>query len=63
MHKGFTAKYGCDKLVYFEDFNQIEVAIASEKQIKAGSHQKKIDLIISLNKDWVDLSSERYVDY
>jgi putative endonuclease len=44
--------------VYFESTNDINSAIQREKQIKAGSRQKKIDLINSTNKDWKDLYDE-----
>ena len=54
--KGFTAKYNCDKLVYFEDFSDINQAIAREKQLKAGNRKRKEDLIISCNPEWNDLS-------
>ena len=53
--KGFTAKYNLDKLIYFEHFNEVEKAIAREKQIKAGSRIKKIILIVKDNTDWNDL--------
>ena len=53
--KGFASKYNVDKLVYFEHFTYIQDAIAREKQIKAGSRKKKLDLINSLNPDWIDL--------
>lgn len=53
--KGFTSKYNINKLVYFEETNNIEAAIKREKQIKAGSRQKKIDLINSMNHGWKDL--------
>ena len=53
--KGFTARYNVDKLVYYERFSHIEEAIAREKQIKAGSRKKKLDLIDSLNPEWKDL--------
>ena len=53
--KSFTARYNLNKLVYYEGFHRIEEAIAREKQIKAGSRQKKIDLINSINTDWNDL--------
>jgi putative endonuclease len=57
IHKGsFSSKYNVDKLVYFETFLSIEEAIAREKQIKAGSRQKKIILINSMNPEWKDLS-------
>jgi putative endonuclease len=56
VNNGFTAQYKCDKLVYYEEFQWIQDAIAREKQLKAGSRQKKIDLIVSLNPSWGDLS-------
>jgi putative endonuclease len=52
----FTTKYKVKKLVYFETFDNPGDAIAREKQIKAGSRQKKIDLINSMNPSWEDLS-------
>jgi len=52
---GFTKKYNVSKLVYFEVFEDPENAILREKKIKAGSRQKKIDLINSMNKEWADL--------
>ena len=54
----FTAKYNVTKLVYFEEFGDIRDAIAREKQIKAGSRQKKIDLINITNPDWRDLAED-----
>ena len=51
----FTKKYNAHKLIYYETYESIESAIVREKQIKAGSRQKKIDLIVSMNKDWEDL--------
>jgi putative endonuclease len=52
----FTSRYNVTKLVYYEEFLSIEEAIHREKQIKAGSRQKKLDLINRLNPDWKDLS-------
>jgi len=52
---GFTKKYNITKLVYCEVFADPENAILREKQIKAGSRQKKIDLINSINREWLDL--------
>ena len=46
-----------DSLVYFEECPEIDVAVAREKQIKAWRHEKKIELIESLNPAWVDLSA------
>ena len=52
---GFTKKYNCTKIVYYEIFNDPYNAIAREKQIKAGSRKKKIDLINAMNPEWKDL--------
>ena len=52
---GFASQYGCTRLVYFEQFDSINDAIAREKQIKAGSRKRKIALIQSLNPKWEDL--------
>jgi len=56
LHKGFTAKYNCDKLVYLEEFTDINQAITREKQLKAGHRKRKEDLINSINPKWSDLS-------
>jgi len=53
--EGFTQRYNVVKLVYYEVFGQIENALTREKQIKAGSRQKKLQLINSLNREWKDL--------
>jgi putative endonuclease len=55
---GFTARYNVDKLVYFEVTDGVEGAIGREKQIKAGSRRKKIDLINRANPVWRDLFEE-----
>jgi putative endonuclease len=55
---GFTSRYNITKLVYMEEFGEIGDAIAREKQIKAGSRQKKVDLINSINPEWKDLFEE-----
>jgi putative endonuclease len=52
---GFTKKYNITKLVYFEIFDDAYNAITREKQIKAGSRQKKINLINNKNPAWRDL--------
>jgi putative endonuclease len=54
--KGFTNKYNIDKLVYFEETNDINAAIAREKQIKGWLRKKKIALIEAINPEWKDLS-------
>ncbi|HYY38943.1 MAG TPA: GIY-YIG nuclease family protein [Xanthobacteraceae bacterium] len=53
---GFTAKYGIDKLVYFEMFDDPVSAIAREKQLKKWRRDWKLQLIESKNPGWVDLS-------
>ena len=50
--KGFSAKYNCNKLVYYESFDDMLSAIAREKQIKSGSRNKKILLVKSINSSW-----------
>ncbi len=56
--EGFSKKYNLHKLVYYEFFENINQAIIREKQIKAGSRKKKIDLINKFNPDWKDLYNQ-----
>jgi putative endonuclease len=56
----FTARYNVDKLVYFEDTNDVAAAIAREKQIKGGSREKKIALVNAMNPDWRDLFNDLF---
>jgi putative endonuclease len=53
---GFTAKYNITRLVYFEVTQDVQAAIAREKQIKGWLRRKKIALIESVNAEWADLS-------
>jgi putative endonuclease len=55
---GFTNRYNVSKLVYYECTEDVSAAIAREKQIKAGSRQKKIDLVNAFNPDWRDLHDD-----
>jgi putative endonuclease len=55
--KGFTQKYNVDKLIYFERFDLIDLAIGREKQIKGFSREKKLALINQFNKEWKELSN------
>ncbi|MBP9686178.1 MAG: GIY-YIG nuclease family protein [Candidatus Doudnabacteria bacterium] len=48
---GFTKRYRVDMLVYYEVFEDSLSAIAREKQLKGGSRQKKLDLIVSFNSE------------
>ena len=52
---GFTFKYNLSKLVYFEMYSDVMDAIRREKQIKAGSRSKKVELILAKNPKWADL--------
>ncbi|OIO07303.1 hypothetical protein CO115_02290 [Candidatus Falkowbacteria bacterium CG_4_9_14_3_um_filter_36_9] len=54
----FTSKYNINKVVYCETYNNINDAIAREKQIKAGSRKKKIEIIDGINPKWKDLVEE-----
>ena len=56
--QGFTAKYGVDKLGYFEVGEDIEAALLREKQLKKTNRQRKIALIESVNPEWKDLYDE-----
>jgi putative endonuclease len=55
---GFTVKYNITRLVYFEATQDVQAAIAREKQIKGWLRRKKIALIESLNPAWDDLSTK-----
>ena len=52
---GFTARYGCKLLVWFELHGEMTAAIECEKRIKGGSRKRKIALIEVLNPEWDDL--------
>lgn len=62
---GFTKKYNITKLVYFETFPDIRLAIAREKEIKGWLRRKKIALIEAKNPGWKDLTETlfRYPDW
>jgi putative endonuclease len=53
--EGFTKRYGCKLLMWFERHETMEAAIAREKQIKGGSRAKKLALIEAMNPKWRDL--------
>ncbi len=53
---GFASKYGVDRLVRFEQFGTMELAIAREKQLKRWRREWKLNLIESENPDWLDLA-------
>ena len=54
----FTSKYNVDRLIYFEETDNVYAAIAREKQLKGWTRAKKIALIESMNPEWRDLSVE-----
>ena len=54
----FSAKYNCDKLVWYESYPRIEEAIDVEKRIKGGSRKAKEQLINERNPEWNDLWEE-----
>lgn len=53
--KGFTEKYNCDKLVYFQQTENIMSALEREKQLKRWHREWKNNLINEFNSDWKDL--------
>jgi putative endonuclease len=54
--KGFTKKYNLNKLVYFEQLNDISFAILREKRLKKWNREWKVQLIEKINPEWKDLS-------
>ena len=53
---GYTKRYNINKLVYFEETNDVNAAIEREKQLKCWLRHKKISLIESVNLEWQDLA-------
>ena len=62
INKGFTYKYNCDKVVYYEAFDSITDAISREKQLKNWKREWKNELINGMNPEWKDLSDDIGVD-
>ena len=58
LNEGFTKKYQCNKLVYFEAYQWIDEAIAREKQLKNWHKDWKINLIKTTNPDLLDLKDQ-----
>ena len=56
--EGFSPKYNCTRLVYYEGFDDVTKAIDREKQLKAWVRRKKIALIESKNPRWTDLTEK-----
>ncbi|MCL2017708.1 MAG: GIY-YIG nuclease family protein [Alphaproteobacteria bacterium] len=55
INKGFSSKYNCDKLVYYEEFNEITEAIIREKRLKKWKREYKDALINRINPLWEDM--------
>ena len=60
LMSGFTSRYNVSRLVYYEASENVESAIAREKQIKGWLRSKKVALIESFNLDWADLAEGWY---
>ena len=58
LNEGFTSRYNVNKLIYFEEHESYDEAAVREKQLKAGSRMKKLQLIVKTNPDWHDLFHE-----
>jgi putative endonuclease len=56
MLEGFTAAYGCQRLLYFEGYEDIRTAIAGEKQRKGWRREKKLNLIGTIHPENKDLA-------
>jgi putative endonuclease len=55
---GFSSKYRCNRLVYWESFDDVLKAINREKQLKGWRRSKKVALIESMNPRWEDLAEK-----
>ena len=60
LKKGFTFKYGVNKLVYFETFQDVNEAIDREKKLKKWNRAWKIELFEKENPSWQDLAKDWY---
>ena len=60
--KGFTSKYGVNKLIYFETFKDVNEAIEREKRLKKWNRAWKIELFEKNNPSWQDLAKDWYDD-
>jgi putative endonuclease len=53
--RGFSQRYAVHRLVYYEQFDQIEFAIQREKRLKKWKRARKVALIEKTNPNWIDL--------
>jgi hypothetical protein len=58
--EGFTARYDVERLLYWESYGNVHMAIGREKQLKGWRREKKIALIESVNPHWADLAKDWY---
>ena len=56
--EGFTSRYNIDRLVYYEETDDVTAAIAREKQLKGWVRVRKCELVYSMNPEWRDLAAE-----
>jgi putative endonuclease len=59
-HSGFTARYNCNRLVWFGRFTEVSAAIQREKELKGWIRDKKVALVEAANPTWEDLSESWY---
>jgi putative endonuclease len=57
-YEGYSKQYNCNRLVWFERYGDVHLAIAREKQLKGWTRTKKIALIQLQNPTWIDLSED-----
>ncbi|MFD2566619.1 GIY-YIG nuclease family protein [Pseudotenacibaculum haliotis] len=62
IKKGFTKKYGVNRLVYYETFQDVNEAITREKRLKKWNRAWKIELLEKENNEWNDLANDWYDD-
>ena len=60
---GYTQKYKCNRLLYFEEYQNVKQAIAREKELKGWKRERKESLIASLNPHRVDLADKWFESY
>lgn len=56
--KGFTQRYRCHDLLYYEEYNNVDEAIAREKELKGWTRCKKENLIATKNPQYVNLAEK-----
>ncbi len=61
INKGFTSKYNCNKLVWYEEYSTVKEAISREKQLKNWQRNWKNQLIEKKNPEWNDLSEKWFI--